>query len=117
MRLALPNLLSGCHGRLFRLHALEAHGVLAAVAVHAHAIAGQNSTLENLHRQWILDQTLDGAAQRASPVSRIVALAQDELRGPGRNLQRDLTLGEKAFHIPQQEVNDALELFRAERVE
>src|SRR5690242_2807679 len=72
-----PSLVSShlsCCGWLFRLGALESHGVLLAVAIHADAIARQDLPLQNLERQRILNQSLNRSPQRPRPVSRVVPL-------------------------------------------
>src|SRR5580658_1020818 len=65
--------------RLFHLRALEAHRILLAVAIHTNVIPRQHFALENLHRQWILNQSLDRSTQRPRSVRRVVTLAQQQL--------------------------------------
>jgi hypothetical protein len=47
---------------LFGLGAFEAHGAFLAIAIHSNAITWQHLAFQNLHRQRILNQSLNGSA-------------------------------------------------------
>src|SRR5260370_6969279 len=87
---------------LFRRRALEAHRVFLPFAVYAHMIARQHHALQDLQRQWILNQPLNGSAQRARPVRRIVAFAQQQVSRRRRQLQRNLPFFQQLLYALQQ---------------
>src|SRR5208282_3477360 len=49
------------------------------VAVHADVRTGQDASLENLHGQRVLNEALNGAAQRPRAIGRVEALAEHSL--------------------------------------
>src|SRR5713226_9765068 len=79
----------------FRWRALESHRVFLTVAVYAHMISGQHLAFQDLQRQRILNEPLNGSAQRPRPIRRIVAFAQQQLSRRRRQLQRNLPFGEE----------------------
>ena len=68
--------------RFLRRRAFKSHGILLSIAIHADAISRQYFAFENLHRQRILNQTLDGAPQRPRAVGGIVALFEQQRASP-----------------------------------
>src|SRR6266705_7005156 len=101
---------------LFRWRALKAHRVLLPIAVHAHMISGQHSSFKDLQGQRILDQALNGSAQRPCPIGGLVALLQQQLFRRGRQLQGNLPFGKQLLYILQQQAHDALQMLFPERV-
>ena len=65
--------------RLFRLRAFESHRVFLPVAIHSNVITWQHFTFENLHRQRILNHTLNRSPQWPRAVRRVVSFSQQQL--------------------------------------
>src|SRR2546429_3975853 len=86
------------------------------MAVHAHTISGQYSSFKDLQGQRILEQALNGSAQRPCPIGRLVALLQQQLFRRGRQLQGNLPVGKQLLYILQQQAHDALQMLFPERV-
>src|SRR5258708_21930660 len=108
-------LLDSCgRSRLLGWHTLEAHGVLFRVTVHANVVSREYRAFQDLQRQRVLNHPLDGAPQRACPIGWIVALAHQELPRVMGQLQSNLPLREEFLDVPEQQVDDALQLLLAE---
>src|SRR5690349_8045981 len=75
------------------------------------------AALEQLQRERVLDQALDGALQRTRAERRVVSLLGDHALGLGRQLERDLALAEQLLEPRQLQLHDVLDLLRAERTE
>ena len=67
---------------------------LAALGVHHHGVALGEGAVQELERERVLDQALDGALEGARPVDGIVALARQQLLGGGLEIERDALVGE-----------------------
>src|SRR5438045_3178036 len=101
---------------LFRWRALKAHRVPLSMAVHAHMISGQHSSFQDLQGQRILDQALNGPAQRPCPIGGLVALLQQQLFRRGGQLQGNLPFGKQLLYTLQQQAHDALQMLFPKRV-
>ena len=66
------------------------------IAIHPDVVAGQYRAFEDLHREWILNQSLDRPAQRTRTVRRVVPFPQEQFIGRGRQLESDLTFRQQA---------------------
>ena len=64
-----------------------------------------------------LDLSGDESTQRPGPVHRVVALLRDEAAGALADLHRDVAFGEPHAQVGQHELDDVLDLARAERRE
>src|SRR5256885_2837726 len=76
------------------LPTLKSHRVVLAIAINANVVAWQYLSLENLHCQRILNETLDGAPQWPRAIGRVIALAHEQLLGGRAQFQGDLSLHE-----------------------
>src|SRR5580693_7849294 len=110
-------LFRGCGCRLLGGDALESHLIFLAIAIDTDLVAGQNSPFEDLQSQRILNQALNRATKRACAIGRIVTFAQEQLLGCRSELQRDLAFGEQLVDALEHEIDDALQLLFAERIE
>src|SRR5579862_8381259 len=102
-----------------RLHFLTTERHLAILRVHVRddRVAGLDFAFEHLQRERILNEPLDGALHRTRSVGRIVAFAEEQLLGGGGQFDLYLAFGEPLHQALQLQINDALYLRMAERVE
>src|SRR5437763_3892451 len=80
-------------------------------------VAVDELALQHAHRQRLDQVLLDGPLERPRAVDGVEALASHQLLGRLSELQRDLALGESRPQRPQLDLDDALDLLQAERVE
>src|SRR2546423_4649592 len=76
-------------GGLRGSNSLETQRVLLRIPVHTHGLARQNLAFQDLQRQWILQHALNRAPQRAGTKCRVVAFAEEQFFGRGRQLERE----------------------------
>ncbi len=66
------------------------------VGIHNHMIAMQYFAFQDLQRQGILNQPLDGPFQRTRTISPIIAFQEQQLLGRLRKLNGDLAVSQVA---------------------
>src|SRR5712691_3393653 len=106
--------------RFFLPHALadfEFHLAGFLVGIHHDVIAVQNLSVQNLQRQRILDQLLNGALERSSAEVGVVSLSEEQLFGGVGELDRDLTVGKQAAHVFKAQLDNLDQLLFAKRTE
>ena len=74
-------------------------------------MAGQDFTVQQFHRQGVLDQSLDRPFKRPGAEIRIVALARQQLSGGIFQYQRNIALAQHAAQPLELYVNDPGNLF------
>src|ERR1700743_1762821 len=79
------------------------------VCVDDHVISVQRLALEDLDREWVLNQALDRALQRPRTVDRIVTCFEDGLARCIGQLQRDATVGKQLAPVVQAQGDEVLE--------
>src|SRR5579864_9065973 len=99
------------------LFGLRCEGHFGALGVCHDCLAWANLSIQNTQGQGILYQPLDGALHGTRAVGGIVAFAEQQCFRCGRQLDRDLTLGETLLHVFELQVDDALDLHFAQRAE
>jgi hypothetical protein len=67
---------------------------LAALGVGHDCVAVLELALQELERQRVLDQPLDGAPERPRAVDGVVALTREQILGRRRQRQRDALVGQ-----------------------
>src|SRR5208282_5270282 len=82
-----------------------------------YVVPGQNCTFENAHRQRVLNQALNGAAEWPGTISGIEALLEQQLHRRSCELQGDFALYKKLLDVLEQQIDDACQLFFAQRIE
>src|SRR5262245_54409043 len=85
--------------------------VCAAGAVDHYGVAIAERTFEELDRQRVLNQVLNGAFERAGSERRIVAFGRDQVSGRGTDLEADTTFGQQVAQAGQLQFNDVTKLF------
>src|SRR5437899_750955 len=80
-------------------------------------ISVQDFTVENLQRQRILNELLDGTFQRTRTKVRIVALRQEQVFRCIGEFERDLAIGQQTANIFQPQLDDPDQLILSERTE
>ena len=80
-------------------------------------IAVQHLAVQNLQRQRILHQLLDGPLQRTSAEVRIEAFGEQQILGGVGELDGNLALSQQAAHILETKLDDFDQLLLAERAE
>src|SRR5208283_4236698 len=114
---SFPPLLPGCRRRCLGGHSFKAHDILLAIAIDAHMIARQDGAFQNLHRQGILNEALNGPPQRPRSVCRIEAFVKQQFDRWTRQLKSDLAFRKQLLYIFQQQHHNPFELLLAKRVE
>src|SRR5579875_79302 len=82
-----------------------------------HQIARPELALQQALGQWIFDQALNGAAQRARAILRIEAFLDQVVLRRLRHDQLDLLLGQLRANAIEKQVDDSVHLFPAQRME
>src|SRR3989454_8428956 len=107
-------------GWFFLAHALadfKLHLACALIRLHDHVVPVQHLAVQDLQRQRILHQLLDGPLQRTCTEIRVKALGEEQVfRGIGQ-LERNLALGQQTAHIFQAQLDDLHQLLLAQRAE
>src|SRR5215510_9021566 len=88
-----------------------------AVRVDRDAVAVVHLALEQLERERILHQPLDGSLERPRAERRIVALAPEEAPGRVRHVQLDPPRREAATEMAELDVDDPRDLVASQRRE
>ena len=89
----------------------------SAALVDADRLARGELPGQQVLGQRVLDEALDGTAQRAGSVLRVVALPRDEsARGIG-HFETDPRFGEPSLHAGEEQADDLFQLGLAERLE
>lgn len=87
------------------------------IDVDSDAVAGGEVSGEDALRQGVLDSTLDGAAQGASTVGRVVAFLHQCGACRLGDFEVDVAFGQARAHLVQEQVGDHCELGLGERLE
>ena len=95
----------------------ELHLPLWYISISDHMVAVQNAALQNLQRQRVLNQALDGAFQRTRAVGPIIAFEEQQLFGCRRELDGDLAIGQQFAQIIQPQLNNVRKLLFVQRTE
>src|SRR5258708_34324917 len=101
----------------YSLADFEGHLSGALVGVDDDVVAVDHFAVQNLERQRILNQLLDGALQGTGAKVRVVSLSEEQFFGGIRELERNLAVGQQTADIFQAQLDDLDQLFFSERPE
>src|SRR5580704_10296398 len=106
---AFPNrglLRCDCLSLYLALSDLEGELLGLEVRIDLHVVAMQHFAIEDLQRQRILYQLLDGPLERTRAVVHVVTLGKDQLLRRRSNVQCDLAVGQQSAKVFQPQVHD-----------
>src|SRR5207253_2186483 len=92
--------------RGFGGRALEFHFAFLHIRIHDDGIAGKNLTVEELHRQRVLDEPLEGALQGPRAELRVVAFAGHKFPRLVRQLDLNLPLPKQPAQVRELQLDD-----------
>src|SRR5436190_6787283 len=101
----------------YTLADFEDHLAGFLVRIDHDVIAVEHLSVEDLQRERILNQLLDGALQRTRSEIRIVALREQQVFGSVGELERDLAIRQQAANVFQPQLDDLDQLLFPERAE